>query len=89
MARASPSATGSVDTEPVEARWTDPVLPMVAVDLHDGSTIKATGDHPFYVDASAVRAHAGWVHSGSRRVTREQRHEYTGATAGAGRRSGA
>lgn len=44
--------------------WTDPVLPMVAVALGDGSTIRATADHPFYVDAGGRRAEAGWVPAG-------------------------
>jgi len=60
--------TGKVAIEPVQAVWTDPVLPMVAVALSDGSTIKATADHPFYVDKSAVRDQAGWVAAGQLRV---------------------
>jgi len=34
------------------------------VGLPGGSTVMVTADHPFYVDAGAVRAQAGWVEAG-------------------------
>ena len=56
--------TGKVDAETVQAVWTDPVLPMAQVDLSDGTTIKATADHPFYVDAGGQYTTPQWVAAG-------------------------
>ena len=40
----------------------------MAVGLSDGSTLKVTTNHPFFVDASAVRAGAGWMQAGDLRL---------------------
>jgi len=58
-------ATGKVEAEAVQAIIQDPVSPLVAVDLSDGSAITVTADHPFWVDAGAQLAGAGWFAAGS------------------------
>ncbi len=40
-------ATGKVEAEAVQAVIADPVSPLIAVDLSDGSAITVTADHPF------------------------------------------
>jgi len=46
-------ATGKVEAEAVQAVIADPVSPLIAVDLSDGSAITVTADHPFWVDGGA------------------------------------
>jgi len=61
-------ATGKVEAEPVQAVIVRPVSDLMAVDLSDGSTLKVTTNHLFWVDAGPHRKHAGWVLSGNLRV---------------------
>jgi len=56
--------TGKVEAEPVQAVIQDPVSPLVAVDLSDGSAITVTADHPFWVDAGARLGGPGWFAAG-------------------------
>jgi len=56
--------TGKVEAEPVQAVIQDPSSPLIAVDLSDGSAITVTADHPFWVDAGAQLAGAGWFAAG-------------------------
>jgi len=56
--------TGLVAPEAVQAVLADPVSPLVAVDLSDGSAITATADHPFWVDAGALFAGHNWLAAG-------------------------
>ena len=60
--------TGKVEQERVAATIVHPVSELARVDLSDGSAVTVTADHPFYVDASAVRTQAGWVQAGDLRV---------------------
>jgi len=65
LVQAENPATGKVEAEAVQAVIQDPVSPLVAVDLSDGSAITVTADHPFWVDADAQLAGAGWFAAGS------------------------
>ncbi len=65
LVQAENPATGKVEAEAVQAVIQDPVSPLVAVDLSDGSAITVTADHPFWVDAGAQLAGAGWFAAGS------------------------
>jgi len=56
--------TGKVETEAVQAVIQDPVSPLLAVDLSDGSAITVTAHHPFWVDGGAQLAGAGWFAAG-------------------------
>jgi len=56
--------TGLVAPEAVQAVLADPVSPLVAVDLSDGSAITATADHPFWVDTGALFAGHNWLAAG-------------------------
>jgi len=60
--------SGTVEAEPVQAVIHDPVSPLIAVDLSDGSAITVTADHPFWVDAGAQLAGPGWFAAGSLRM---------------------
>jgi len=55
--------TGKVDAEPVVRLITDQVSPLLAVELSDGTTLKVTADHPFWVDSGDHLAHSGWLHA--------------------------
>ncbi len=57
-------ATGVVEAEPVEAVIQDPVSPLIAVQLSDGSAITVTADHPFWVDSGALFTGPGWLAAG-------------------------
>jgi len=57
-------ATSVVDGEPVEAVIQDPVSPLIAVQLSDGSAITVTADHPFWVDGGALFKGPGWLTAG-------------------------
>jgi len=65
--------TGKVEAEAVQAVIQDPVSPLIAVDLSDGSAITVTADHPFWVDAGAQLAGAGWFAAGNLRTGDELR----------------
>lgn len=54
--------------ERVEATIVHPASELAQVSLNDGSGVTVTADHPFYVDASAVRQQPGWVQAGDLRV---------------------
>jgi len=56
--------TGKVEAEAVQAVIQDPVSPLIAVNLSDGSAITVTADHPFWVDGGARLAGAGWFAAG-------------------------
>ena len=60
--------TGKVEAERVVATIVHPASELAQVNLSDGSGVTVTADHPFYVDASAVRKQAGWVQAGDLRV---------------------
>jgi len=60
--------TGKVEEERVAATIVYPVSELARVALSDGSAVTVTADHPFYVDAGAVRKAAGWVQAGDLRV---------------------
>ena len=60
--------TGRVEAERVVATIVHPASELARVALSDGSAVTVTADHPFYVDASAVRTQAGWVQAGDLRV---------------------
>jgi len=64
VVQAENPATGKVEAEAVQAVIQDPVSPLIAVDLSDGSAITVTADHPFWVDAGAQLAGAGWFAAG-------------------------
>jgi len=55
--------TGKVDAEPVVRLITDQVSPLLAVELSDGTVLKVTADHPFWVDGGDHLAHSGWLHA--------------------------
>jgi hypothetical protein len=61
-------ATGTVEAEPVLAVIDDGIKPLLQLDLADGSSLKVTANHPFYVDAGPVRTAAGWMYAGDLRV---------------------
>src|SRR5258708_6090987 len=46
----------------------DVIKPLIQVSLSEGSSLQVTTKHPFYVDASAVRAQAGQVQADDLRV---------------------
>ncbi|HUY53913.1 MAG TPA: RHS repeat-associated core domain-containing protein, partial [Candidatus Nanopelagicaceae bacterium] len=56
--------SGKVEPEPLTAAVREPVQPLVAVDLSDGSTIKVTANHAFWVDGGPGLADAGWLEAG-------------------------
>ena len=64
VVQAENPATGKVAAEVVQAVIQDPVSPLIAVDLSDGSAITVTADHPFWVDGGAQLAGAGWFAAG-------------------------
>jgi len=64
VVQAGNPATGKVEAEAVQAVIQDPVSPLIAVDLSDGSAITVTADHPFWVDGGAQLAGAGWFAAG-------------------------
>jgi len=56
--------SGTVEIEPVQAVIQDPVSPLVAVQLSDGTAITATADHPFWVELGHDGHHGEWVEAG-------------------------
>lgn len=56
--------TGTVEAEPVQAVIHDPVSPLIALALSDGSSVAVTADHRFWVDGGARLDHAGWLPAG-------------------------
>ncbi len=64
VVQAENPTTGKVEAEAVQAVIADPVSPLIAVNLSDGSAITVTADHPFWVDSGARLAGAGWFAAG-------------------------
>ena len=60
-------ATGKVEPERVLATIDDGVKPLIALDLSDGSTLKVTSNHPFYVESAQGVAGSGWLQAGQLR----------------------
>ncbi len=56
--------SGTVEAEAVQAIIADPVSPLIAVDLSDGSAITVTADHPFWLDGGPMIRKAGWIAAG-------------------------
>ncbi|HUY56149.1 MAG TPA: SBBP repeat-containing protein [Candidatus Nanopelagicaceae bacterium] len=56
--------SGKVEPEPLTAVVLEPVQPLVAVDLSDGTTIRVTANHAFWVDGGPGLAKAGWLEAG-------------------------
>ncbi len=65
--------SGTVEAERVQAVFQDPVKPLMAIDLSDGSAITVTADHPFWVDQGAALAVSGWFAAGRLQVGDELR----------------
>ena len=57
-------ATGKVGVERVQAVIHDPASPLIVVELSDGSSIKVTADHPFWVDQGIDFRGPGWLPAG-------------------------
>ena len=56
--------TGKVDPEVVQTVLDDGVKPLIALDLSDGSTIRATANHLFWVEGGPGSSGAGWLEAG-------------------------
>jgi len=53
--------TGTVEAERVEAVIQDPAASFMAIDLGDGSSVRVTANHPFWVDGGRQGlVHSGW-----------------------------
>jgi hypothetical protein len=57
-------ATGKVEAERVQAFIDDGVKPLIALDLSDGSILRVTSNHGFWVDGGRHLDHAGWLEAG-------------------------
>jgi hypothetical protein len=68
-------ATRKVRSEPVTALIVKPVSPLLDLYLSDGSTIKVTANHPFFVDAGPGVERADWVDAGTLQVGDKLRTE--------------
>jgi len=55
------SKTGKVEAEPREAVRIEPVQPLVEVDLSDGSVVRATPTHAFWLDGGVGLHGQGWL----------------------------
>jgi len=53
--------TGKVEAEPLEAVRIEPVQPLVEVDLSDGSVVRATPTHAFWLDGGVGLQGQGWL----------------------------
>ena len=60
-------ATGKVGVERVQAVIHDPASALIEVELSDGSSIKVTADHPFWVDRGIDFLAPGWMPAGQLR----------------------
>ena len=60
--------TGKVEPERVQAVIDDGVKPTMAVGLSDGSSLRVTTNHPFYVDSGPGISAAGWIQAGDLKV---------------------
>ena len=68
LVQAEDPRTGKVEAEPVLAVIDDGVKPLLAVGLSDGSTVRVTANHPFWVDSGAALAAPGWLPAGELRA---------------------
>jgi len=68
LVQAEDPRTGKVEAEPVLAVIDDGVKPLLAVGLSDGSTVRVTANHPFWVDSGAALAAPGWLPAGDLRT---------------------
>jgi RHS repeat-associated protein len=57
-------ASGKVEPDRVQAVIDDGVKPLIALDLSDGSTLRVTSNHAFWVDGGPGLAGAGWLEAG-------------------------
>ena len=74
-------ATGKVEAEPVQAVIDDGVKPLMAVSLADGSVVRVTTNHAFWVESGSELARPGWLLAGDLRVgDRLRTADGTGAT---------
>ncbi len=64
-----------VEPDAVQAVIDDGIKPLMAVGLSDGSSLKVTTNHPFYVDSGPGLGHAQWVQAGDLRVGERLRTE--------------
>ena len=60
--------SGKVEPERVQAVIDDGVKPLMTVGLSDGSSLRVTTNHPFYVDGGPGTAAPGWVEAGDLKV---------------------
>ena len=56
-------ATGTIEPEPVQARIVRSASPLLSVLLSDGSSLRVTATHPFYVESDGDGG-GGWVVAG-------------------------
>ena len=68
LVQAEDPRTGKVEAEPILAVIDDGVKPLLAVGLSDGSTVRVTANHPFWVDSGAALAAPGWLPAGEVRA---------------------
>ena len=61
-------AKGKAEPERVQAVIDDGLKPLVALDLSDGSTLRVTSNHPFYVDGGPQLTQPGWLQAGQLRI---------------------
>ena len=64
LVQAEDPRTGKVEAEPVQGVIVRRVTPLLAVDLSDGSSIRVTDNHRFWVDGGPGLGGPGWVLSG-------------------------
>jgi len=55
------ATSGKVEPEQVQAVINDGVKPLVALSLSDGTTLRVTADHPFWVDGGPGITQTGWL----------------------------
>ena len=60
-------AKGKLEPEKVQAVIDDGVKPLLVLDLSDGSTLKVTSNHPFWVDGGPGLDGSGWLQAGQLR----------------------
>ena len=67
MVLAEDPKAGTVESKAVLAVLDDGVKPLIALDLSDGSSIRVTSNHAFWVDGGPALDHAGWLQAGQLR----------------------
>ena len=60
--------TGKVEPERVQAVIDDGIKPLMTVGLSDGSSLRVTTNHPFYVDSGPGIPAPGWVQAADLRA---------------------